>query len=170
MNNSSTRTSLFLIELVLSIFFFIVAATVCMQLFVNTFFLSNKTIETNQALLWSQNLAEPFLGNQGDYSIVKNLYANINCLSELSIKTDSALLLCFDKDWNNVSTLADSKYVVFSTSYTDEKFSYQDIYIAKTHDSFNLAVSISELTELLYNDEHSIYQLSVKKFISTPYP
>ena len=85
MNKHSYRTSLFLIELVLSIFFFIVATAVCMQLFVNTYLLNLQTQEINQALLWSQNLAEPFLGNNGDYSIIKSLFSDKDCINELPI-------------------------------------------------------------------------------------
>ena len=163
MNKHSSRTSLFLIELVLSIFFFIIATAVCMQLFVNTYFLSVQTHEINQSLLWSQNLSEPFLGNSGDYSIVKTLFSDMDCIAELPIEADSSLLLCFDKDWNTLHTFADSKYVIFSTFYIDEVFFYQDIYIAKSHASLNSLTSVQEITEQLCNDDYYIYQLSIKK-------
>lgn len=163
MNKHSSKTSLFLIELVLSIFFFIIATAVCLQLFVNTYFLSLQNQEINQALLWSQNLAEPFLGNKGDYSIIKTLFSDIDCIAELPIESDSSLLLCFDQDWNTIHTLADSKYVIFSTFYDDETFFYQDIYIAKSHTSLDSLTSVHDITEQLCNDDQHIYQLSLKK-------
>ena len=89
MNKLSSKTSLFLIELVLSIFFFIVATAICMQLFVNTYFFSLQTKEINQALLWSQNLAEPFLGNNGDYCIIKTLFGDIDCIKDFTIETSN---------------------------------------------------------------------------------
>lgn len=165
MNKQSSRTSLFLIELVLSIFFFIVASAICLQLFVNTFFLSRETIETNQALLWSQNIAEPFLGNMGDYSIVKELYSDYDCISELSLPSDSYLLLCFDKNWNAVTCLSESDYVVFSAFQSDETFTYQDIYIAKCPDSLSTMQLPNDITALLCEEEYKIYQLSIKKFV-----
>lgn len=165
MNKQSSRTSLFLIELVLSIFFFIVASAVCMQLFVNTHFLTQKTAETNQALLWSQNLAEPFLGNMGDYSLVKKLYSDVDCVSDLSIDSGSSMLLCFDKDWNSVYSLTESEYLVFSTYHSDNTFTYQDIYIAKYHAALTSMSSVSELISLLCEEKYEIYQLTVKKFI-----
>lgn len=165
MNRQSSRTSLFLIELVLSIFFFIIAAVICLQLFVNTFFLSRKTIETNQSLLWSQNLAEPFLGNNGDFSIVKKLYANIDCISKLSIASNDSILLCFDKDWNTVTELAESEYIVFSDFHNDDSFAYQDIYIAKYSKLLPSVQTSQDLSTLLCEDDYLIYQLSVKKFI-----
>ena len=163
MNKYSSKTSLFLIELVLSIFFFIIATVVCMQLFVNTFFLSQKTQEINQAILWSQNLSEPFLGNNGDYSIVKTLFSDIDCIAELPIESGSSILLCFDKDWNAVQNLANSKYLIFSTSYSDDTFFYQDIYIAKSTVSLHSLTSTHEIIEQLCNNDAQIYQLSIKK-------
>lgn len=165
MNKYSSRTGLFLIELVLSIFFFIVAATICIQLFVNTFFLSRETIETNQALLWSQNLAEPFLGNQGDYSILKKLYSDLECTSILSVTHDNTLLLCFDKDWNIVTQIQESYYLVFSTHYAKDSFSYQDIFIAKTPQHLSSVNALQDIVDLLCQEDYNIYQLSVKKFI-----
>lgn len=166
MNKQSSRTSLFLIELVLSIFFFIVAAVICLQLFVNTFFLSRETVETNQALLWSQNLAEPFLGNKGDYSIIKELYSDYDCISEFSLPSDSYLLLCFDKDWNAVTCLSESDYIVFSAFHNDESFAYQDIYIAKCPDLLSSMQIPNDITALLCEENNKIYQLSIKKFVS----
>ena len=163
MNKYTSKTSLFFIELVLSIFFFIVATVVCMQLFVNTYLLSKKTQETNQALLWSQNLSEPFLGNNGDYSIIKKLFSDSDCISELSIENDSSLLLCFDKNWNVIHNLENSKYLIFSTSYNDDTFFYQDIYIAKSDVSIHSLTSTHEIAEQLCNTDAQIYQLSIKK-------
>ena len=165
MNKHSSRTSLFLIELVLSIFFFIVAATICLQLFVNTFFLSRETIDTNHALLWSQNLAEPFLGGNGDYSIIKKIYSTEDCSMELPIKSSDYLLLCFDKDWNAIPSLATSNYVVFSVFQKDETFAYQHIYIAKSPDLLSSVLTINDITDLLCQEEYLLYQLTVKKFV-----
>ena len=108
MNKQSSRSSLFLIELVLSIFFFIVAAAICLQLFISTYFLNLETIETNHSLLWSQNLAEPFLGSMGDYSVVEDIYSDKNCIRDLSFASDRHILLCFDKEWNSLSSITNA--------------------------------------------------------------
>lgn len=165
MNNQSSRSSLFLIELVLSIFFFIVAVAICLQLFVNTFFLSRETSEANHALLWSQNFAESFLGSMGDYSVVKEIYSDNDCIFELSFTPDKYILLCFDKDWNSIQTLTNASYVVFSVFDSDESFAYQDIYIAKCPSNISFDVSLDNFVNLLCEEDYQIYQLSVKKFI-----
>lgn len=165
MNKQSSRTSLFLIELVLSIFFFIIAAAICLQLFIHAHFVSCETIETNQALLWSQNLAEPFLGSEGDYSFVKALYSDKDCIHELSLSPKDHILLCFDKEWNPIQTLSDASYVVFSCFYADENFAYQDIYIAKCPHAIDSNLSQDNLLNLLCEETNQIYQLSIKKMI-----
>ena len=71
--HDTSKSGLFLIELILSIFFFIIAMAVCLQLFVKAHTLSQDTIAMNHAILWTQNLAELFLGNDGDFSCVKHL-------------------------------------------------------------------------------------------------
>ncbi len=166
MNKQSSKASLFLIELVLSIFFFIIAAVICLQLFVKSYTVSQQTIETNQAVLWSQNLAESFLGGMGEYTTVKELYSDADCVRDLSFSPDSHLLLCFDEDWNSREMLHGSSYIVFSVYRADENYAYQDIYIAKAPDMLLSNMSYSDFTELLCQNEYSIYQLTVKKFLS----
>ncbi len=165
MNRHSSRTSLFLIELMFSIFFFLLVVTVCLQLFTHAFTLSRKAKETTQALIWSQNLAEPFLGNMGDFSILKTLYSENDCSQNLFIKNDQALLLCFDGDWHSVTNLDPCEYVVFSASSKDAVYTYLDIYIAKRPQDFSLLSDSDTLAATLCKEEHYIYQLSVKKYI-----
>lgn len=165
MNKQSSRSNLFLIELVLSIFFFIIAIAICLQLFINTFFLSRETIETNQALLWSQNLAEPFLGAKGNYSVVKDIYYEKDCIAELTFSKENHILLCFDKDWNFITTIKDASYIVFSDNYSDETFSYLDIFIAECPKDISFDIPEDKFIDLLCDDDYQIYQLSVKRFI-----
>ena len=165
MNKQSSRSSLFLIELVLSIFFFIVAAAICLQLFISTYFYSRETVETNQALLWSQNLAEPFLGSMGEYPILKDIYADADCINELSFTPEEHILLCFDKNWNFIQTLEEASYLVFSNFHSDQTFAYQDIYISKCPNDISCDILENAFIDLLCDEDYQIYQLSVKKFI-----
>ena len=92
----SSRSTLFLIELIISIFFFIISATIILQLFVTSHFTSTDTININNSLYYSQNISEIFLGNHGSFSIVKDIYnefdTNIN-----NLENQDSLLLFFDK-------------------------------------------------------------------------
>ena len=105
--HDTSKSGLFLIELILSIFFFIIAMAVCLQLFVKAHTLSQDTIAMNHAILWTQNLAELFLGNDGDFSCVKQAYRDSDCVDSFAFDADTCLLLAFDKKWNATNNTAD---------------------------------------------------------------
>jgi len=66
MNNKSKRhSSLFLIELMLSLVFFSLAAGICIQFFVHSHLLSQEATHLNNAVVLSQNIAEEFRATNG---------------------------------------------------------------------------------------------------------
>lgn len=158
MNNSHTsKSGLFLIELILSIFFFIIAMAVCLQLFVKARTLSQDTVSVNQAVLWSQNLAEVFLGNGGDYAQVKDTFSTYDCANMLDSDFDTHLLMLFDRDWAQTQTLADTRYFVFSVYSSDASFGYADIYVLK-------GAPDSSFTEADVTEKALVHHLQVKKY------
>lgn len=60
-----SKSSLFLMELIISICFFALASAVCIRLFVQAHFLSRDTITLNRAVSECQNLAEIYCGCDG---------------------------------------------------------------------------------------------------------
>lgn len=143
----TSRTGLFLIELIISIFFFIVSCAVIVQLFVKSYAVSQEAVSFNNALLYSQNIAELFLGNDGSFEAVKSTYSDIEYNSG-----DDFLLLLFDKDWEPVTGEANAMYSVCAQSYVDDSFSYVDIYVCKYFTN-----------EFISSNEY-IYFQSVKKY------
>lgn len=69
----SSKSSLFLMELIISILFFSLASAVCIQLFVKAHVLDKHTDEQNHAIVWSQNLAALWQANNGDLNTVNHL-------------------------------------------------------------------------------------------------
>ena len=158
----ASKTGLFLIELILSIFFFIIAAAVVLQLFVKSHFLSESTISINNALLYTQNMSEVFLANDGNFEAVKSLYAdNLTDLPELS---DHSILLLFDKNWNAASKESDAKYCVLADYSKDENFSYLNIYINKFDSRYRIYIAANDYKSALL-DSGLIYHQEVKKYI-----
>lgn len=66
MRSSSSKTGLFLMELILAVLFFSVACAVCVQLFVKSHKISEESDALNHSILWAQNVAETFYGTDGD--------------------------------------------------------------------------------------------------------
>lgn len=92
-----SKSSLFLMELILALLFFSLASTVCIRLFVKAHTISTDTQDLNYAVTQSQNLAEAFLGLDGDMEQLKLLFEN-STLSE-----DGKLLTITEAEY--VSTL-----------------------------------------------------------------
>lgn len=104
---TASRSGLFLIELILSIFFFIVATAVVMQLFVKSHFISEDTIRINYALFHTQNIAEIFLAAGGDFLALEQAFEPEIIADEGQITA----VLYFDKDWQRQNTQADATYM-----------------------------------------------------------
>ena len=65
-NRNTSRTGLFLMELILAILFFSLSGSVCVQLFIQAHTLSNNSVVLNHSILQAQNIAETFYGCNGD--------------------------------------------------------------------------------------------------------
>ena len=132
-----SRSTLFLLELIIAIFFFSVASTVCIQLFAKSHLLSKQTINENHAVTQTQNLAESFLVADGNLLEMKKHFPNAKY-------KDNSLALYFDKDWNFCN--ADKAHFVATLDYalTDNNLCTADISVS----TYN-----SDTTKVLYSIE-----------------
>ena len=158
----ASRSGLFLIELIFSIFFFIIAAAVILQLFVKSHFVCENTISINNALLYTQNISEVFLANNGDFDSVKALCENE--LTDFTSINDNAVLMLFDQDWCSTQNTNDAKYSVFVCYERDDSFAYADIYINKYHPQLTAYISNGDYESILA-EEGAIYHQEVKKYV-----
>lgn len=94
-----SKSSLFLMELIVSILFFSLASAICIQLFVRSHSISAETINLNNAITQAQNLAECWYAAGGDLHTMQD---TMSC-SRLSDNGD-ALTLYFDTDWQLLSS------------------------------------------------------------------
>ena len=142
----NSSSSLFLMELIIAILFFSLASTVCIQLFVKAHLLTEKSVNINQSILWTQNLAEGFLNSNGDLAGMKELFDEKSELGEDHIS------LCFDSDWNPVAAGTDSaRYEV-------------KLQLTATDTSLVTAQIVS--TDLKQTAEtEPVYSLTVDKFV-----
>lgn len=93
-----SKTSLFLMELIIAILFFSLSGTVCIQLFAKAHIISRNTVDQNNAITQAQNLAEGWLSLEGDLQKVQPLFQD----SILSSNGDRLYLL-FDENWESQS-------------------------------------------------------------------
>lgn len=110
----SSHSSLFLMELILSILFFSIAGAACIQLFVKAHVLGQGTREQNQAVIWSQNLSSLWLASDDNASskermlslcgqLMQDYDAETASISVSSSPDDAGvtcLTLSFDRNWD----------------------------------------------------------------------
>lgn len=164
MNQKTTsKSSLFLMELIISIFFFSLAGGICIQLFVHSHLTSRDSINLNHGILWSQNLAEAFY-TCDDLTDLASLFPD-------AFISGSTLYLFFDKNWEPltydemISTSSD-----VATTYL-ASLTLQDLPLsAATCEPVAAHIQISMLSHsfadyLVDNGEaESVYELTVDKY------
>lgn len=105
-----SKSSLFLMEIIIAIFFFSLASAICLRLFSSAHSLSDQDKNLNNALLWSQNLSESFYGCDGDIMLVKNLYPDA-FLAVGEKDSDGTLTIFFNDKWEVIdNALGDASY------------------------------------------------------------
>ncbi len=98
------KTSLFLMELIISILFFAISGAVCVQLFVSAYTLSNKSVDINNSVLWTQNISEMFWAKKGNLHDIADYYSenSIVLVSSEDNPEIGTMVMLFDKDWEPV--------------------------------------------------------------------
>ncbi len=132
MKSPVSKSSLFLLELILSIFFFSIASGVCIQLFVKAHLLGVETMEFNQANLWSQNIAETFYASE-DSALLLDLFP----FQETALK--DTYVLSFDQDFQPIAANSDTTvYTLTLTLSKDKQYQYAFLYVSKDDVFFDL--------------------------------
>ncbi|MCI9488148.1 MAG: hypothetical protein HFI64_14530 [Lachnospiraceae bacterium] len=97
MSQRKHRSSLFLLELILVIFFFSLASAVCIQLFVKAHLTERETEALNRAIPLAESAAEAYHRVSGDLSGLAALFPE-GRLNEAG----DGFLVFYDEDWHPV--------------------------------------------------------------------
>lgn len=103
MNKAKSRTSLVLMELIITILFFSLASAVCVQLFVKAHLTTNKTRELNHALSITQSIAEVMNGTDGSIKTIKEFYKDVEGSSDYFV-------IYYDEDFVQTSDYDNATY------------------------------------------------------------
>ena len=116
----SSRSSLFLMELIISILFFSLSSAACIQLFVKAHVLDIRTREQNQTVIWSQNLASLWQAEDGDLNAIYQQLTTDYSDSREAFQMSSdqvGLTILFDHDFNLLSDSTDTSDLYKSAYY-----------------------------------------------------
>ena len=96
---ATSKSSLFLTELIIAIFFFLLASVVCVQLFASAHLKSQESVYRNLAMLQAQTTAELFRNEKGDIDLV---------MTTINGKEKDGMYTCyFDSSGNFIDGNAD---------------------------------------------------------------
>lgn len=143
MNRS--KTSLFLMELIIAILFFSIACIVCVQIFLKSHQLSVKSESLSAAVLWCGNMAEIFDGCDGSLTEMATVLKDTDHF-QVELPSAQVLQVAFDKEWNPVTidSAASSAYYVTCQSFTNGNI--------KT-----ISITASDTSQELYQLSSEIY-------------
>lgn len=124
---AKSRTTLFLMEMIIAVFFFAVTSAICTQVFAKAHLVSTRTGELNQAILRAESIAEAFRSVDGDFNNLCRLFPEADAIpsdqlvSGARSSTESGYLEFFyDADWNPCDKeTADYKLMVNLTDEDD---------------------------------------------------
>lgn len=100
-----SKTSLFLMELIIAILFFSISGAICVQLFVKAHMLSETSVEMNNSVLWTQNVSETFHGMHGSLHSIADFFSDssIVIVSYEDNPEVGTLVMFFDEDWELIN-------------------------------------------------------------------
>lgn len=159
-NRNTSRTGLFLMELILAILFFSLSGSVCVQLFIQAHVISNNSVVLNHSILQAQNIAETFYGCNGDVDEMMILL-NANTNGSRQDGEDSTILsFLYDPDFEPIPSYQSSfpgfGYTVTATIQPKEKLTTCHILVQEygTNESSNEdSFPLYELNISLYPDQ-----------------
>lgn len=130
------RSSLFLLELIIAILFFILAATACVRFFVQSHTLEKDSVALNQAVASTTSVAEIIRSQENPYEILLDVFPT-------GVIKDNNFYIYYDNEWN----LCETAEAFYTLSLETE---YKDSFL-------NGFITVS-------NPEEVIYQLEVDKY------
>lgn len=123
MNGKKSKSSLFLIEMLIAIFFFALAAIVGTRLFALSQVMAKESSELNFAVSECASLAEVFEACKGD----------INAMSEIvgGSLDEKYITIFYDENWQEKDEITDSAYRIKINVTSEENLAFVDITVCK---------------------------------------
>lgn len=115
MINGSSKSSLFLMELIMSILFFCLAAAVCVQMFVKSHTLSETSLTLNHSIVWAESLSDAFYACEGNLEAMSEIFD-----VPVFDRDAQTIALCYDRDFNPVSSKDEATYVAEAVLIEEE--------------------------------------------------
>ncbi|MDR0963405.1 MAG: hypothetical protein LBM60_02170 [Clostridium sp.] len=147
--HNSAKSGLFLIEMIIAICFFALAAAVCTSLFVRAYLISKETRQLNMAVLTAQSVVESFKAG-GTIEGAANAFDTDATYRKNAGDGSGGFVMLYDKNWQQTQ---DTPYAYTVDVAIDENASPRDIVV-------NVNTIADDGTETL------LYSLEAKTYIA----
>lgn len=125
-----SKSSLFLMELIIVVLFFALTSAVCLQVFVKAHSLEQDTKNINHAVMWGDNLSEIFYEyNDNQDKIISTVAPGYNFVKN----SDGSARVLLDDDYALTEVSEEATFTVDFKTYSDTEFSYLDYKFTDTN-------------------------------------
>lgn len=137
---NKSKTSLVLMELIVTILFFSLASAVCVQLFVRSHLITQETKELNEAINITQSVCEVMNGTDGSLSAIQAYYPD-------AAGDNDYFVIYYDENYNETADFENASYAA-------------DVTVSSVSRLYNLDVKFVRLSDM-----EEIYSLNASKYI-----
>lgn len=137
---NKSKTSLVLMELIITILFFSLASAVCVQLFVNAHLVAKDTKKLNAAINITQSISEVMKGCSGSLKEIQEYFPSAS-------GDDDYFVVYYDENFKETEDFENASYAA-------------DVTVTSVGRLYNMDVTLLQLS-----DYQEIYSLSSSKYI-----
>lgn len=127
MSKAKSRTSLVLMELIITILLFSVSSAVCVQLFVHSHLTSIETRDLNNAVNIAQSISEVMSGTDGSLSSIQDFYKTAE-------GDEDYFVIYYDENFNETLDYENASYAADVTVSVVSKLYNMEINVVKLPD------------------------------------
>jgi type II secretory pathway pseudopilin PulG len=148
MKKSGTKTSLFLIELIISLLLFAFCAAICMQIFAGAKFRTEDSSALSKSVFLASSAAELYKAYGGDMDKLRGAYGK----SSASL-SDGRLIVYYDENWQEtllpmLSSQTTHEYIAYTLIVADNSGAGAGITVTSWSYS---PESVATTTEVIYS-------------------
>ncbi|WP_252198408.1 hypothetical protein [Clostridium sp. MCC353] len=124
-----TPSGMFMMEMIMVVFFFILCASTCILVFVKANNMSRQAKDLNQSVLAAESIAEVWKA-EGEEGLTETLGAQAHTGAG-----ERQYGMFWDRDWNPLSEKAGAAYLADITVSDRDRMSYAEVVISRTEDN-----------------------------------
>ncbi len=130
---NSSGSGVFLMEMIMVVFFFIICASICILVFVRANHMSRLAKDTNQSVIAAESIAEVWK-QEGENGLIQRM----NAISDAAEGDDKRVMMYWDSNWKSTSQPDEAAYCAAVDCQVNDSMSEAKIVLSRVSDSTEL--------------------------------